>query len=621
MNPRALRRTYPLGIFRDGEALAIIGREKYSSTYRLVVGHGRGTNFTLKSDSPSIVLPLGRKQGLSSISDVRIASVLDRQIMTYSAETDNGTEVRVAHRDESEGMDVWDVPALNRHLKGTGMLVPEFMHDGQYVMYYGESDVRVAFSRNLVAWHTSAVALAKTRSGMFDRHAIRVVATSFIDQGILVFYETLETKRDRTIVYVGAILCSRTDPEVVMWRTHEPLASYETRTKNHPRTVGVIVYEESILVYISTEVDKLVTIEGPNPYAAPVRPRRGVKLHRFIHNPILSPTAFEWESRAVFNPAAFTSNGRVHLLYRAMGEDGVSRIGYASSADGVNFDERLEYPVYNPVSGFGAPSPGRDAEKDAHYDPSIHPSGGGWAGCEDPRAVTIDGRVYMSFVAFDGWNFVRQAITSITESDFEAKNWNWNKPVLISKPGEIQKNWVLFPEKINGRYAILHGLSPNVQIEYIKSLDQLDGKRFISSLPQAWGAGYAGRTGHWDNRVRGAGSPPIKTPMGWLLLYHATDQRDPSKYKLGAMLLDLHDPTKVKFRTNSPLLEPEEWYENEGKPGVVYTCGAVIVGDNLVVYYGGGDKHIAVARANVKALLEGIVHDKPVALRAVARAV
>lgn len=122
------------------------------------------------------------------------------------------------------------------------------------------------------------------------------------------------------------------------------------------------------------------------------------------------------------------------------------------------------------------------------------------------------------------------------------------------------------------------------------------------------------RQNHWDNRVRGAGAPPIRTDMGWLLLYHATDMRDPGKYKLGDMLLDLEDPTKVLFRSNTPILEPNEWYENEGKAGVVYTCGAVILGDNLVVYYGGGDKHIGVARANAREFIEGLIHNSAVPL-------
>src|SRR3989338_8009863 len=71
-----------------------------------------------------------------------------------------------------------------------------------------------------------------------------------------------------------------------------------------------------------------------------------LKLKRAEHNPIINPRHYSWESEAVLNPAAVLSDGRVHLFYRALGYDGVSRIGYASSKDGINFDERLSYPVY-----------------------------------------------------------------------------------------------------------------------------------------------------------------------------------------------------------------------------------------------------------------------------------
>jgi predicted GH43/DUF377 family glycosyl hydrolase len=63
-----------------------------------------------------------------------------------------------------------------------------------------------------------------------------------------------------------------------------------------------------------------------------------------------------------------------------------------------------------------------------------------------------------------------------------------------------------------------------------------------------------GRKNYWDNRIRGAGPPPIKTDLGWLLLYHANDVYDPHRYKLGAMLLDLKDPTKVLYRSSTPIL-------------------------------------------------------------------
>ena len=215
-------------------------------------------------------------------------------------------------------------------------------------------------------------------------------------------------------------------------------------------------------------------------------------------------------------------------------------------------------------------------------------------------------------MAFNGWEFMRIALTSISLENVGRKNWDWKKPVLISRPGEPAKNWMLFPEKVNGKYAVLHGVSPSIHIEYIDNLNDFDGEKFINSLPSHGGGGYhdGKRQNNWDNRMRGAGAPPIKTDMGWLLLYHATDKRDPGKYKLGAMLLDLEDPTKILFRSSAPILEPKEWYENDGKPGVVYTCGAVIVNENLIVYYGGGDKHIAVARANAKEFLNALSKDQ-----------
>jgi predicted GH43/DUF377 family glycosyl hydrolase len=226
----------------------------------------------------------------------------------------------------------------------------------------------------------------------------------------------------------------------------------------------------------------------------------------------------------------------------------------------------------------------------------------------------------MTFTAFNGWDSIRIALTSISLDNLGQKNWHWKKPVLISHPGQLAKNWMLFPEKIGGKYAILHGISPNVHIAYVDHLEDLDGQTFINSLPSHGGGGYHDEQlqNRWDNRMRGAGAPPIKTAMGWLLLYHATDKRDPGKYKLGAMLLDLEDPTKILYRSHTPILEPKEWYENDGKPGVVYTCGAVIAGDNLVVYYGGGDKHIAVARAGAKEFLEALSKNQAVALNPVA---
>jgi predicted GH43/DUF377 family glycosyl hydrolase len=323
---------------------------------------------------------------------------------------------------------------------------------------------------------------------------------------------------------------------------------------------------------------------------------RSLGLRRLAENPVLEPRPEHWwENEAVFNPAALVDGGRVHLFYRAMGGDGVSRIGYASSPDGVHFDERFPYPVYEPRGDFGMPGI-RRRWGPLSYNTQVYASGGGWAGSEDPRAVKIDGQVYLSFTAFDGWGFIRMALTSLAEELFQKKDWDWRAPAFLSPPGEVHKNWVLFPEKIRGKYAVLHSISPAIQVELVEDLAAFDDEdtHIQSRFKQHE------RKGCWDTWVRGAGPPPLKTPWGWLLFYHAIDRRDPHAYKLGALLLDTNDPAVVLARSEQPVLEPVEWYENDGKPGVVYATGAVVLGENLLVYYGGGDKRIAAARANLK---------------------
>ncbi len=330
-------------------------------------------------------------------------------------------------------------------------------------------------------------------------------------------------------------------------------------------------------------------------------------LKRFYSNPILEPhQGNSWETKATFNPAAIYEDGKVHLLYRAIGESDMSALGYASSKSGLYFSERLAEPAYTPTHVLGNTAPRTSAPAIPYAS-----GGGGWGGAEDPRIVKIGDRLYMTFLAFNGWDSARIALTSISWEDFLNKQWDWKKPVFISPPGEVHKNWVLLPEKINGKYAVLHSISPKVLIDYFDNLEELGDENYIKSYH-----GRSGRKGAWDNWVRGAGPPPIKTKRGWLLLYHAMDERDPNRYKLGAMLLDLRDPTKILYRSSSPVLEPDESYENEGnKPGVIYSCGAVTVKDKLLVYYGGADKFACVAEAALGEFIADLIADKKPGLK------
>lgn len=328
-------------------------------------------------------------------------------------------------------------------------------------------------------------------------------------------------------------------------------------------------------------------------------------LIRFEGNPILEPRQqYSWESKAVFNPGAIYLNGKVHIVYRAIGDSDTSVLGYASSSDGLNIDERLDQPIYAP----------REPFEGVHYSSHSLPyymsyaSGGGIGGCEDPRLTRIGDRIFMAYVAYDGYSPPRVALTSILTSDFLSRKWRWASPVLISPPGIVDKNACIFEELIGGKYVIMHRIFPDILIDFVDNLD-FDGKT-------KWLKGdfsISPRADYWDSRKIGAGPPPIKTDKGWLLIYHAVDDSDPGYYKIGAMLLDLRDPTRVIALLNKPILRPEARYETEGnKANVVYPCGAVKIGESVFVYYGGADTVVCVATAKLDDILRELVPQEPV---------
>lgn len=340
--------------------------------------------------------------------------------------------------------------------------------------------------------------------------------------------------------------------------------------------------------------NKLIFAKASKKLAAKVRRVAGAAaLIRSEENPIISPQSGNgWEAWQTFNPGVILLEDKVHFLYRAIGKDGISRLGYAVSNDGFVVDERLPHSVYEhkltkPVFNYYS-----------------FASGGSFGGAEDPRLVRVnkEDRIYMTYTACD--EGLRVALTPIKVQDFLQKRWKWKTPKLISPPDEVHKNWVIFPEKINGKYAVLTRINSEILIEYLDDLEFENG-RYIES-------DHAGacRKNCWDTCVRGAGPPPIKTKYGWLLFYHAIDERDPCKYKVGVMLLDLAQPTKIILRSKVPILEPEEIYENNGfKAGVVYASGAVVKNGKLLIYYGAADSYVGVAYADLDNFLEELTKE------------
>jgi predicted GH43/DUF377 family glycosyl hydrolase len=301
-----------------------------------------------------------------------------------------------------------------------------------------------------------------------------------------------------------------------------------------------------------------------------------IKLTRSANNPIIQPRPeIGWESAATFNPGAVRNGGTTHILYRAVNELNISSLGYASTIDGETILDRSMEPVLSPA--------------------------GPWEelGCEDPRITAFDGTYYVFYTAYS-----RQGprIALATTADFR----EYQRYGLIG-PHYHDKDGALFPELINGQIAIVHRIAPNIELDFLNSVEQMKTSHpYWKDYFKHIEANTIMRPlRKWEEKKIGIGPPPIRTNAGWVVIYHGVDSN--TVYRVGAALLDLEDPRRVIARTPEPILEPEEDFEKVGVvPNVVFPEGAVVMKDELKLFYGGADKVCCLASVPMKLLLEAL---------------
>lgn len=481
-------------------------------------------------------------------------------------------------------------------------IVPEFEFEGEKVMYWSDDTLHIGFSRDFSSWKLYDDPIYDSRT--LARNLLDILGVFNGKDQLFVPYASNININGTHHFSLSLAIFSKQDPRKTESRFYypiwhipmdlvdqiiSPIAVLEIENKIYSFWRG----KEKIYSFRHPLLEQIIFDHPKNLIAA--------NLQKSAQNPILSPDPKNnWESLAVFNPAAYYDEDekKLHLMYRAVGNDWRSVFGYATSGDGITIHSKSDFPVYVPRSLFEGQS--------LKFNPnSPFTSGPGAGGCEDPRLTKIGDILYLTYVAYDGWAGPRVALSSILYDDFTHQSWNWSPPVIISKPGDIDKNAVIFPEKVGGKYVIMHRVFPDILIDFVDSLD-FDGQTFLKGEFK-----ISPRQIGWDSRKIGAGPPPLKTKHGWLLIYHAVDDAKSHQYQIGAMLLDLNDPTKVICRSTQPLISPTSWYENEGyKSGVVYPCGAALIGEKLHVYYGGADTYVCVATASFDSFLSTLKSEK-----------
>lgn len=585
----------PLGVVKNRTATGIVvklSRGRILAPKLHIVWSKNGGSFNLKGKEISIFLPSGRKEKIRLCHNFSFYENDECWVISYIRKEERHRKLVIA---TSADLVVWIIKGETEVETDDNVLINK-------TLYTGGLFIRHRTSNDLSVWSKHSHYLATSRSAHFDSSPITLMGGMETSSGSLVFYDTSHNKDGFRFIQAGAILFAKDNPSKVLWRSTVPVWSSFIHEDGEPlKPLGIASSGKNITLYWVSKTGAVVSAVIPFPFTSTSVEVKKDKLYLNKHpeNPILEPRGHnDWESDAVFNPAALYDDGRVHLLYRAIGRNNISVLGYASSADGVVFDERHDDPAYYPREEFeGVLVKGPTKYTD------IFASGGGWGGCEDPKLTAIDNRVYLTYVAFNGWSPPRLALSSISRKDFLNRRWNWTKPQLMSRPGIIDKSGCILPEKVNGKYVIFHRVFPDILIDFVDSLDFSKGKWLKGEFK------IPPRLDKWDSRKLSVGAPPIKTKDGWLVIYHAVDDRDDSKYKIGAMILDLKDPTKVLYRTNHPILVPDQHYENDGKPGVAYPCGAVAIDGELFVYYGGGDKVVCVATAPLDTFIKNVKKD------------
>ena len=325
---------------------------------------------------------------------------------------------------------------------------------------------------------------------------------------------------------------------------------------------------------------------------------------------VISPTTRFFEDKSVLNPAILQEGKKVHMIYRAINKDYMSSFGYARLDGYKKLEERHSHPFMEAKTAYES------------------------RGVEDPRITKINDVIYLTYVAHDGKN--AQIAYAYGKDLFALKRGGLIGPrIKYSAAGKLfnktmlkddylffeafyrnyagadvliwEKDGVLFPEKIRGKFVLTHRILPDIQIAFFKSFDELKKqsywKDYIKNLHKYVMLENKYR---FEERHIGGGAPPIKTKAGWLVIYHGVEESNVSRvYHAAVALFDLKDPTKLVSRLPYPLFSPEKDYETKGfVDNVVFPTGTAQFGDKLYIYYGAGDKHVAVASVNLDDLLD-----------------
>lgn len=320
---------------------------------------------------------------------------------------------------------------------------------------------------------------------------------------------------------------------------------------------------------------------------------------------------FEFENGGVLNPACIEKDGVIHMFYRSVRKRNFSTIGYCQIKDGQVIN-RSDTPILKPEYLYER------------------------MGMEDPRITFLEGKYYLLYTAFDGLNALIAYATSTdlihwTKKGLISPQISYDEAEDIFKESGVsekytffeqyyryengdkvhlwEKDAMLFPKKINGKFALIHRVLPGIQICYFDDFEQLTQKFWRDYFVNLNSFIIIDPKLNHESSYIGGGAVPIETEKGWLLIYHSVEEHKSNKiYRTSVALLDLKNPQKVIGQLPYPLFSPEEIWEKRGEVNnVVFPTATSIDGDVLSIYYGAADNKVGVRTVSFSSLLKELI--------------
>jgi beta-1,4-mannooligosaccharide/beta-1,4-mannosyl-N-acetylglucosamine phosphorylase len=325
------------------------------------------------------------------------------------------------------------------------------------------------------------------------------------------------------------------------------------------------------------DVPKSTTIVGPVVPRIPWEERPADSsdvIWRYSANPVI-PRDLIPSSNSIFNSAVVPFGHGFAGVFRCDDKRRSMQLHSGTSPDGLHWtirNERIQFVPDSPVvSEIGA-----------------------FQYAYDPRVVWLEDRYYVTWCNGYHGPTIGVGYTYDFETFYQMEN--------AFLP--FNRNGVLFPRKVDGKYAMLsrpsdNGHTPFGDIYYSESPDMVHWGRHRFVM---------GATAGWQATKIGAGPIPIETTDGWLLIYHGVlTSCNGFVYSFGAALLDLEEPWRVRYRGEPYLLAPQAPYERTGDvPNVAFPCAALAdsATGRLAIYYGGADTVVCLAFAYVDEIVE-----------------